>query len=134
MSRGTTISISLTINASGTPVVKQTSAEYSLPGLPPGSKWSCQWSLTSLTGGSSPTVQPTLEVTNDDINWVDLSNIHPISGVGVQGSNGSGFFQDASSEYENLETFSKIRLAGYPGGTAVADAWNLTATLRITPA
>ena len=120
-----------TITAVSVGTVKQVTPAIQLPPRSGRDRLSIALSLATLSGGTSPSVLPTIEGSVDGSNWLPLTLDADcgaaFTATGTRWVKNSQASVSLLSEILDLP-WRYLRLTGTGGGTAAPTEWNLTAT------
>ena len=92
---------------------------------------SCSITLSSLTGGTAPTVTSVLQGSNDGTNWVDLNSVGEVDAALMQSADGTGWLVLSGQATMPIPAMRLLRLRSTGGGDAPPTAWATQANLRI---
>ena len=121
-----------TIAANGVGTVKQTAGAVELPVHSGSDRVALLLTLSGLTGGSSPTVTPTIEGSVDGSNWKQLT--YDAKFASSFSANGSQLASHSNVDEENYFWIALslpwryLRITGTGGGSTAPTAWTLTGT------
>lgn len=119
--------------ASGGTTADQFSTAWEIPAFGPDARMSCQFVLSGLTGGTSPTVAAQIQVSNDGTNYDDLDVLGEAAADASFTANGGKWLLTAGNlgVSQAWPTFRYLRLKGKGGGTAPPSAWTLKAQVHV---
>ena len=121
-----------TITPGGTPgTVEQTSDPLDLNMVDFNCEMSCSITLSSLTGGTAPTVTTVLQGSNDGTNWIDLHSVGEVDAALTMSADGTQWLVLNSQATMPVPAMARLRLRATGGGTAPPTAWSVQANLRL---